>query len=84
MTHPHDTSEASHDPGSKPLMRALGEFVGEIAKGVRTRVPVKGQGKHAGEMIVRRETREAIVETEAGPILLRRTVTDEVVRGEPR
>jgi hypothetical protein len=78
MTRP----DTSNDPRSKPLMRALGEFVGHIAKGVRTRVPVKGNGKNAGETVVRRETREAIVETEAGPIVLRRTVTDEVVRGD--
>lgn len=65
-------------------MRALGEFVGEIAKGVRTRVPAKRGETPAGESVVRQETREATIETEAGPIVLRRTVTDEVVRGETR
>ncbi len=52
----------------KPLMRCLGEFFGNIAKGVKTD-PAEGK---------RREVARHVEETTEGDVTLRRTTIDEI------
>jgi hypothetical protein len=52
----------------KPLMRCLGEFFGNIAKGVKSR---PGEGE-------RREVARHVEETTEGDMTLRRTTIDEI------
>ena len=55
----------------KGLMRNLGEFFGHIAHGVKT--PVGPQ-----RTVVRTEVNEETRQTPTGPVVLRRTVIEEV------
>lgn len=55
----------------KSIMRSLGEFIGHIAKGVRT--DVKKDRK-----VVRREVEEETRDTESGRVTIRRTTIEEV------
>jgi hypothetical protein len=54
---------------NKPLMRSLGEFVGHIVKGVKTK-----PGEPAKRTVVRRE----VEEEEKGDVILRRTTIEEI------
>jgi hypothetical protein len=55
-------------------MRNLGEFFGHIAKGLRT-----DPSKPAAQKVVTRETvEEETRDTPQGPVVLRRTVIEEV------
>lgn len=70
----------------KPLMRSLGEFFGHIAKGVRTDpakppAPPPAEALPPERTIVRTTVQEHTAETPTGPVVLRRTVIDEVRRG---
>lgn len=58
-------------PPRKGLMRNLGEFFGHIAQGVRT--PVGPQ-----RTVLRKEVQEETRQTESGPVVLRRTIIEEV------
>ncbi len=58
---------ASSEPKSKPLMRSLGEFVGHLAKAVKTDVA----DKHA---VVNTKHEEAT----KGNVTLRRTTIEEI------
>lgn len=62
----------------KGLARALGEFWGHISKAVKT--PVEADGTIVRKQTVRTTVEERRVETEAGPLTLRRTTIDEVER----
>ena len=52
----------------KPIMRCLGEFFGNIARGVKTD-PASGE---------RREVARHVQETTEGDVTLRRTTIDEI------
>jgi hypothetical protein len=56
----------------KPLMRSLGEFFGEIWKGVKTDPTRPGR-------VSKRRVEERVEQTEAGPVILRRTIIEEVI-----
>lgn len=59
-------------PVEKPLMRSLGEFFGEVWKGVKA--------DPSGAKVVRKQTREATATTPDGrALILRRTTVDEVI-----
>lgn len=62
-------------------MRSLGEFFGHISKAVTTPVeaPPPAGPTQAPPNQVRRTVEERVAETPSGPIVLRRTVIDEVV-----
>jgi hypothetical protein len=60
--------------GKKPLMRALGEFVGHIAKGITTD-PSKPA---ATRQTVRERVEEETRETPEGKVILRRTTIEEI------
>jgi hypothetical protein len=62
-------------PGDKPLMRSIGEFFGEVWKGVKTD---PGQPR-----IARRTVEQRTVDTESGRVILRRTVIEEVITPPP-
>ncbi len=68
---------ADQHPPKKSLMRNLGEFFGHIAKGVQT--PVGPQ-----RTVVRKEVQEETRETEGGPVVLRRTIIEEVEVNPPK
>lgn len=55
----------------KSIMRSLGEFVGHIAKGVRSDV-------EKDRKVVRREVEEETRDTESGRVTIRRTTIEEV------
>lgn len=55
----------------KPLMRSLGEFFGEVWKGVKTD-PAKGR-------VARRTVEQETVKTDQGDVILRRTIVEEVI-----
>lgn len=59
-------------PDEKPLMRSLGEFFGEIWKGVRTDPSRPGR-------ISKRRVEERVEQTSEGPVILRRTIIEEVI-----
>ncbi|MGI9015150.1 MAG: hypothetical protein ACR2GY_13015 [Phycisphaerales bacterium] len=60
-------------PRKKSIARSLGEFVGHIARGVKTRVDERG------DAVVREEVKRTVEETtdERG-VTLRRTTIDEI------
>lgn len=60
----------------KSIMRSLGEFVGHIARGIRTDV---GQDRK----VVRHEVEEETRETERGRVTIRRTTIEEVEIDRP-
>lgn len=68
---------ADQQPPKKSLMRNLGEFFGHIARGVQT--PVGPQ-----RTVVRKEVQEETRETDRGPVVLRRTVIEEVEVNPPK
>ena len=60
----------NHQPDKKKsLMRCLGEFTGNIARGIRTKV----------DEPVTEEVSKTVEETKDGQVILRRTVIEEVV-----
>lgn len=61
-------------PPRKSLMRCLGEFVGHVAKGIRTN-PARKE--------IRREVEEDVRETDQGQVTLRRTTIEEIEIGKP-
>lgn len=69
-------------------MRALGQFFGEVWKGV-TADPAAGRGDSA-EGVSRKTVEEREVQTERGRVILRRTTIEEVIvpdgpaQGAPR
>lgn len=56
----------------KPLMRAIGEFFGEVWKGVKTDPTKPGR-------VSRRSVEERVQETPGGKVVLRRTIVEEVI-----
>ncbi len=59
-------------PDNKPLMRALGEFFGEVWKGVKTDPAQPGR-------VSRRRVEERVEETPHGKVVLRRTIVEEII-----
>lgn len=57
----------------KPLLRSLGEFFGEVWKGIAAD-PTKG-----GSRVVSRRVEQHRCETDHGDVILRRTTIDEVI-----
>lgn len=83
---PEDGSGARNNPGmaSKPdksLSRSIGEFFGHIWKGVKEPVaPAPGE-----KQILRQESSEEVLATEAGNVIVRRTIVEELeVPAAPR
>lgn len=66
------------DGARTPLMRALGQFFGEVWKGVTADPRGGGPGEGAAASS-RRRVVEREVETEEGRVILRRTTIDEVI-----
>jgi len=62
------------NPGKKPLMRSLGEFVGHIAKGITTD-PSKPS---VARQTIREQVEEEERETPQGKMILRRTTIEEI------
>ncbi|MGH7244857.1 MAG: hypothetical protein ACREJD_15695 [Phycisphaerales bacterium] len=63
------------DPNSKKsLSRSIGEFFGHILKGVHEPVGTPPTEKH----VLRQETTEEVRETEAGKVIVRRTIVEEL------
>ncbi|MEN0019728.1 MAG: hypothetical protein AAF747_02470 [Planctomycetota bacterium] len=60
------------DNANKSVMRCLGEFVGEVWRGVKT--PAKASTTHRVRESVEEEQRE----TDAGPVIVRRTTIEEI------
>lgn len=56
----------------KPLMRALGEFFGEVWKGVKTDPTKAGR-------VTRRKVEQCVEETPQGKVILRRTTVEEII-----
>ncbi len=56
----------------KPLMRAIGEFFGEVWKGVKTDPTKSGR-------VSRRSVEERVQETPEGKVVLRRTIVEEII-----
>lgn len=69
-------------PPPTPIARAVGEFFGHLWRAVKSDVRrmsspmTPTSGRPAAE--VRREVREQVVQTDRGPVVLRRTVIDEI------
>lgn len=66
--HPHDPQP----PGDKPLMRSIGEFFGHVVKGIKTDV------QPATKTVTRQTIEEEVRDTPQGPVILRRTIIEEV------
>jgi hypothetical protein len=66
-------------PPAKPVMRSLGEFFGEVWKGLRADPRALQQGRVARRTI-EQETRD----TPMGKVILRRTIVEEVIVPERR
>ncbi|HYE63765.1 MAG TPA: hypothetical protein VD997_17365 [Phycisphaerales bacterium] len=62
--------EPEREP-DKPLMRSLGEFFGHIVQGIKSDVDPK---KSVTKQTIEEETRQ----TPQGPVILRRTIIEEV------
>lgn len=64
----------------KPLARSIGEFFGIIIKAAKEDVtkPAPSIAAPDKPVVIREEVEEKVVETEAGPLTLRRRVVDEV------
>ena len=62
---------AMADSDRKPLMRSLGEFVGHIVKGIRTRPDANAESE-------RTVISETMQEEQHGNVILRRTTIEEV------
>ena len=80
-------SSTNPKPPKKTLLRNLGEFFGHVAHGIASDPNGPKPPETAGVSpvappepgaIVRSETHERIVSTPEGPLVLRRTVIDEV------
>ncbi|CAG0980789.1 hypothetical protein PHYC_01752 [Phycisphaerales bacterium] len=56
----------------KPLMRALGEFFGEVWKGVKTDPSKPGR-------VTRRRVEQRVEDTPDGKVILRRTTVEEII-----
>lgn len=65
----------------KSIMRSLGEFFGHVSKAVKTPVDGPRSASASPPSEVRRTVEERTAETPEGPVVLRRTVIDEVVQG---
>lgn len=67
----------------KSIMRSLGEFFGHVSKAVKTPVdaPMPATRDEPPASEVRRTVEERVAQTPTGPVVLRRTVIDEVVEG---
>jgi hypothetical protein len=59
-------------------MRNLGEFFGHIARGIRTDPSKPAHGKPAEKVVARETVEEETRETPQGPVVLRRTIIEEV------
>lgn len=66
MTRPAKESR----PKDKPLLRSIGEFFGEVWKGVRT---------DPSRVVTRRTVEEREAPTPGGKVVLRRTTVEEIV-----
>jgi hypothetical protein len=73
---PHAPDDSRAQQPSKSLSRSLGEFFGHIWKGVQE--PVEGTNAPAEKQILRQETTEQVRETEAGKVIVRRTIVEEL------
>jgi hypothetical protein len=65
--------EAPRQPDDKPLMRSLGEFFGHIVQGIKTDVDPA-----AKKVVTRQTIEEEARQTPDGPVILRRTIIEEV------
>ncbi len=70
--------QASPAKDETPLMRALGQFFGEVWKGVKSD-PRSGAAGDPGVTKSRQRVEEREVETEQGPVILRRTTIEEII-----
>ncbi len=66
MTRPAKESR----PKDKPLLRSIGEFLGEVWKGVKT---------DPSRVVTRRTVEEREAPTPGGKVVLRRTTVEEIV-----
>ncbi|GJQ29555.1 MAG: hypothetical protein HBSAPP03_14390 [Phycisphaerae bacterium] len=64
------------DESDKPLMRAIGEFFGEVWKGVKTDPSRPGR-------VTRRHVEERTADTPDGKVVLRRTIVEEIIVPPP-
>lgn len=74
--------QASPAKDETPLMRALGQFFGEVWKGVKSDPRSGAAGDQAGDQAVtksRQRVEEREVETEQGRVILRRTTIEEII-----
>lgn len=71
--HEHNDRSQNGAKDPKSLSRSLGEFFGQIWKGVKEPV-----GKEPSKQIVRQETTEEVRETDHGKVIVRRTVIEEL------
>lgn len=58
------------------VMFSLGQFVGHVVRGVKT--PATGPRVNVPRVEVRREVSEGVRDTASGPVVLRRTVIEEI------
>jgi hypothetical protein len=68
-------SQSPHEPRpqpDKPLMRSIGEFFGHVVKGIKTDVDP------ANKTVTRQTVEEEVRDTPQGPVILRRTIIEEV------
>jgi hypothetical protein len=78
MTDPdqHNEQAPSRAPRQpdKPLMRSLGEFFGHIVHGIKTDVTKPDTNRTVTRQTIEEETKQ----TAQGPVILRRTIIEEV------
>lgn len=60
------------------LARSLGQFFGHVFRGVTAPTPAKTDPNGATRHEVRREVEQEQVQTPQGPVVLRRTIIEEV------
>ena len=70
--------QASPAKDETPLMRALGQFFGEVWKGVKSD-PRSGSAGDQATTKSRQRVEEREVETEQGRVILRRTTIEEII-----
>jgi hypothetical protein len=66
----------------KPLMRSLGEFFGHIVHGIKTD-PSKPAGDGPSRTVTKQTVEEETRQTPDGPVVLRRTIIEEVELPKP-